>query len=35
MIAYEVAVSLTILPVVALAGSANLTEIVLAQQTTV
>lgn len=35
MIAYEVAVSLTILPVVAMAGSANLTEIVLAQESTI
>lgn len=35
MIAYEVAVSLTLLPVVAMAGSANLTEIVLAQRATV
>jgi len=35
MIAYEVAVSLTILPIVAMAGSANLTEIVLSQENTV
>lgn len=34
MISYEVVVSLTILPVTCMAGSANLTEIVLAQHTT-
>jgi NADH-quinone oxidoreductase subunit H len=35
MIAYEVAVSLAILPVVAMAGTANLTELVLMQAASV
>jgi NADH-quinone oxidoreductase subunit H len=35
MISYEVSIGLTILPVILLAGSSNLTEIVLAQERTV
>jgi len=35
MISYEVSIGLTILPVILLAGSSNITEIVLAQERTV